>query len=445
MIARANRRPNEVQMIRRFAAIAVAAVIAGCSGGQIAEQQVYYTNRMGQRVEELAMTTARADQAAVALKNGRVLVCGGTSNGDVGGVLSSAEIYDPVAHTFTATVPMTVARMGQTATLLNDGRVLIAGGARNIGFRAELSSTELYDPVAGTFAPTGSMNVPREGHTATLLRDGRVLVAGGSDNGTHTLESAEVYDPVTGQWTRTGNMTVPREAQAAVRMGSGKVLIAGGGRGDMPGGYIAYQNAEIFDPATGRFTAVTAPMVSDRVGAGAVLLNDGRVLIAGGKSGKMIIREMGPGLNFLTPLDTAEVFDPETSSFIAVGNMREAHYLPTLTKLRDGTVLVIGGWKMEGPVVVGMRDAEIFEPYGDRFVTVGPTHVARLDSTATLLTDGEVLVAGGFDAQGYVSAAVEFFDPALHRFEVHSAAPPPAASAPLKAPGGEGSTAMPPM
>jgi Kelch motif len=437
-------------MIRRFAAIAVAAALAGCSGGQIAEQPAYYTNRLGQRVEELAMTTPRADQAAVALKDGRVLICGGTSNGDVGGVLSSAEIYDPVAHTFDVTAPMTVPRMGQTATLLKDGRVLVAGGAQNVGFRAELSSTELYDPAAGTFTATGSMNVPREGHTATLLRDGRVLVAGGSDNGTNTLDSAEIYDPVSGQWTRTGNMTVPREAQVAVLMRNGRVLIAGGGRGDMPGGYIAYQNAEIFNPATGQFTAVVAPMISDRVGAGAVLLDDGRVLIAGGKSGKMIIREMGPGLNFLTPLASAEVFDPETSSFIAVGNMREAHYLPTLTKLRDATVLVIGGWKMEGPVVVGMRDAEIFEPYGDRFVTVGPTHVARLDSTATLLTDGEVLVAGGFDSQGYVTAAVEFFDPALHRFVVRSAGAPPAASArsavpPSTVPSGAVSTGAPPM
>ena len=150
------------------------------------------------------------------------------------------------------------------------------------------------------------MNVPREGHTATLLRDGRVLVAGGSDHGTHTLHSAVVYDPATGQWTRAGNMTVPREAQVAVLMGSGKVLIAGGGRGDMPGGYIAFQNAEIFDPASGRFTAVKAPMVSDRVGAGAVLLNDGRVLIAGGHS------------------SNADVYDPVSGIFEMTTPMRVA-------------------------------------------------------------------------------------------------------------------------
>jgi Galactose oxidase, central domain/Kelch motif len=419
-----DRAPLEAHMkptYRRLAAFMIAASLTGCAGGGIAEQPVYYTNLRGQRVAELQMTTPRADAAAVALRDGRVLICGGTVSGAVGGVLSSAEIYDPAARTFTPTGSMTVAREGETATLLSDGRVLVAGGARNIGFRAELASAELYDPATGAFTATGSMHTAREGHTATLLRDGRVLVAGGSDNGVHTLSSAEIYDPASGGWTRAGDMTQPREAQVAVRMNSGKVLIAGGGRGDVPGGYIAYQTAEIYEPAAGIFTAVSANMNSDRVGAGAVLLDDGRVLIAGGKSSKMILNELGPNLMSLTPLRTAEVFDPETSTFIKVGDMREPHYLPTMTRLRDGGVLVVGGWRMEGPLIVGMRDAEIFEPYAGRFVTVGPTHVARLENTATILPDGEVLIAGGIDGRSNITAAVEFFDPARHGFVVRAA------------------------
>jgi hypothetical protein len=424
---------------RRISAILLAASLAGCTGGAITEHPVYYTNARGQRVAELQMTTPRADAAAVALKDGRVLICGGTVSGNVGGVLSSAEIYDPAAHTFTPTGSMTAAREGATATLLNDGRVLVAGGAQNIGFRAELASAELYDPAAGAFTATGSMHTAREGHTATLLRDGRVLVAGGSDNGVHTLSSAEIYDPSSGAWTGAGDMTQPREAQVAVRLKSGKVLIAGGGRGDVPGGYVAYQTAEIYDPAAGIFTALSARMNLDRVGAGAVLLGDGRVLIAGGKSSKMILNELGPNLISLTPLKSAEVYDPESSSFIRVGDMREPHYLPTLTRLRDGTVLVVGGWRMQGPLVIGMRDAEIFEPNAAGFVKVGLTHVARLENTATILPDGDVLIAGGIDGRSNITASVEFYDPVHQGFAILSAGTATSEAPPAR------STQAPPM
>ena len=165
----------------------IAAAIAACAGGGVTETPpVFLTSPQGNRVEALAMTTARANAAAIRLRDGRVLICGGTATGQVGGVLSSAELYDPAARTFTPTGSMTVPRAGQTITMLRDGRVLLTGGVQNVGFRSELSSAEIYDPAAGTFSATGSMSVPREGHTATMLRDGSVLVAGGSDNGIHT-------------------------------------------------------------------------------------------------------------------------------------------------------------------------------------------------------------------------------------------------------------------
>src|SRR5215469_11351042 len=161
---------------------ALAVLGAGCSSAGITETPVYVSNPQGQRVLALSMATPRADAAAVKLLNGKVLVCGGTSTGLVGGVLNSAELYNPATETFEPTGSMNDPRQGQTITLLRDGRVLVAGGARNIGYRAELSSAEIYDPESGAFSPTGSMSVPREGHTATLLNDGRVLIAGGSDN-----------------------------------------------------------------------------------------------------------------------------------------------------------------------------------------------------------------------------------------------------------------------
>ena len=397
-------------------------LLVSCAGGEIAEQPTYVTNQQGQRVEEMTMTTPRADQSAAALQDGRVLIAGGTTNANVGGVTSSAEIYDPNAQSFTATGSMTVARQGATATVLNDGRVLLAGGVQNIGFRAELSSAELYDPVAGTFTATGSMQTPREGHTATLLRDGRVLVAGGSDNGVHTLDSAEIYDPRSGAWHFAGHMTVPRVAHVAVLLGSGQVLIAGGGRGDMPGGYIVYQNAETYSPELKQFNRVPARMNSDRVGAGALLLSDGRALIVGGKSGK-VLTSFGPGtlnLNSLAPLNTAETYDPESGSFVLTGNLQAPHYLPRLVKLQDGNVLVTSGWKIQGPVVVGMADAEVFLPSTNGFSEVPPMHVARLQNSSTLLADGNVLVAGGVDGNSLVTASVEFYDSRAHRFVVRS-------------------------
>jgi Kelch motif/Galactose oxidase, central domain len=419
------RRTAIVAQIAATAAIA----LAGCAGADIAEMPVTYTNRAGEQIVELAMTTPRENHAAVALKDGRVLISGGSMTAVIGGTLASAELYDPAAHTFLPTAAMPGPRMGHTATLLNDGRVLITGGVSNVGFRAELASAEIYDPSRATFTPTGAMSTPREGHTATLLSDGRVLVAGGSDNGTHALDSAEIYDPVTGRWTPTGTMTVPREAHVAVRLRSRKVLIAGGGRGDMPGGYIAYQSAEIYDPVSGTFSKVAAPMKRDRVGAAALLLHDGRPLIVSGKSGKMLTGPGAGNLASFTPLRSAELYDPELGTFTETAPMREPHYLATATRLDNGDVLVTGGWRMQGAVVGGMEDAEVFEPRDDRWFAVGRLHTPRLLNTATLLPGGEVLVAGGMDAQGQVTATVEFYDPTQHRF-IRRSAPPPTASAP---------------
>jgi hypothetical protein len=394
----------------------VAAAISACAGGgTTATPPVFLTNPQGNRVEALAMTTPRANAAAIRLRDGRVLICGGTATGEVGGVLSSAELYDPVARTFMPTGSMTVPRAGQTITMLRDGRVLLTGGVQNAGFRSQLSSAEIYDPSAGTFSATGSMSTPREGDTATMLRDGRVLIVGGSANGVQTLSSAEIYDPSSGTFSRTGHLNQPRVAHVAALLGTGKVLIAGGGRGGMPGGYISYDTAEMYDPATRSFTAMHAHMKSDRVGAAAIKLNDGRVLIVGGKSGRIMTSRLR-NLSSLTPLNTAEIFDPESGTFIKTGDMSAPHYLATATMLNNGDVLVVGGWTIRGPLVVGMRDAELYRPETNLFSHVGPTNVARLTNTATLLNDGEVLIAGGVADKALITAAVEFYSPKQHRF-----------------------------
>jgi hypothetical protein len=387
----------------------LAMALAGCTEPIGESHQPLPLRAVGARL--LTMTTPRALHTAVLLHDGRVLICGGTSDANIGGVLASAEIYDPVAGTFTPTGSMKVARQGHTATVLSNGQVLVAGGSQNIGFRSELASAEIYDPNAGTFREIGAMTTPREGHAATLLRNGRVLITGGSPNGISTTSTAEMYDPRTGSFTAIGLMGVPREAHSATLLRNGKVLIAGGGRGGMPGGYIAYATAEIFDPASNTFSTLAAQMTVDRVGLAAAPLDDGRVLLAGGKSGKILSPFGGGNLLSLTPLDTAEVFDPESNSFRAVGKMQVTHYLGVATKLNNGMVLIAGGWTATGGTIGGQRFADLFDPSLNNFSGGGNLHVARFNQTSTLLPNGDVMVAGGLDADSNVTSTVEFFAP----------------------------------
>jgi hypothetical protein len=406
----------------------IATLLSACAGGGGNQAPpVYIPTPQGTRVEALAMTTPRANAAAIRLRDGRILICGGTTTGEIGGVTASAELYDPVAQTFTRTGSMTAPRTGQTITMLQDGRVLLTGGDKNAGYRSQLASAEIYDPKSGTFSVTGSMSTPREGHTATMLRDGRVLVAGGSPNGIQATTSAEIYDPRTGAFSSTGHLHQPRVAHVAALLGSGKVLIAGGGRGGRPGGYISYDTAEVYDPSTRKFTTIAAHMKDDRVGAAAVKLDDGRVLIVGGKSGKILVGMRT--LASMAPLATAEIYDPESDSFFKTDNMSSPHYLPTATKLNDGNVLVVGGWLVQGPIVVGMRDAEVYQSESNIFTRVGRTNVPRLTNTATLLNDGEVLIAGGVAENAQITGAVEFYSPRTHQFamlpETGAASPAP--------------------
>ena len=168
-----------------------------------------------------SMGTARTGHTATLLQSGKVLVAGG-SDGSV--YLSSAELYDPATGTWTSTGSLADARGNHTATLLPSGKVLVAGGLGS-GF-TYLSSTELYDPASGMWTATGSLGTARWGHTATLLPSGKVLVAGGFNAG--SLSSAELYDPASGTWTATGSMSTPRYGHTATLLPSGKVLVAGG-------------------------------------------------------------------------------------------------------------------------------------------------------------------------------------------------------------------------
>jgi hypothetical protein len=214
------------------------------------------------------------------LKSGKVLIVGGwTGRYDLRG---SAEIYDPAANTFTPTGNLVIERAGSTATLLADGRVLVAGGED----RQEnaIASAEIYDPATGKFSATGSMANPRGAHTATAQKDGRVLIVGGGSGhypSQNVYRSAELFDPATGKFSSAGQMSVGRHKHAAILLRSGRVLILGGS--DNRDWHGEYASAEIYDPASGTF-AVTGRMNTSRfkLPAAVALLPSGRVLVAGG-------------------------------------------------------------------------------------------------------------------------------------------------------------------
>jgi hypothetical protein len=288
--------------------------------------------------------------------------------------------------------PMLEPRSGQTATLLPDGKVLIAGGMRrNQDF---YKSSELYDPATGKFQATGEMSVGRVGHIAALLRSGKVLIAGGwvGQGGT---DSAELYDPATGKFTVIAKMTVRRGRPSATVLTDGDVLIAGGeGRTNE-----SLASAEIFHVNTFSFQA-TGSMHHARVSHTATLLNDGHVLIAGGYAGDVS--------------SSAEVYDPKTDSFTETGSLGTARCKHTAGLLPDGRVLIAGGSDSRG-WSGNLSSAEIFDPHTGKFTTASSMNDSRfkLPDEAVQLASGKLLVAGG-------SREVEVFDPATGKFDVAS-------------------------
>jgi hypothetical protein len=252
-----------------------------------------------------SMTAARYNFGATLLNDDTVLLTGGYN----GAFLSTAEVYHPLSNIFTLTTgAMTVARQGHASTLLPNGKVLITGGCNNSGSEANCnqfySSAELYDPASGKFTSTGSMMAPRINHTATLLPDGRVLIAGGTD-GTSPLSSAEIYDPATGVFSQTGSLGTVRIGPTATILQDGKILLAGG-HGDQ-----YWASAEIFDPAKGVFKSVSSSMSAPRYLHSATILNDGRVLLAGGQNTLPLVFDTNNQI--LTDIVSPNIYFPPNS------------------------------------------------------------------------------------------------------------------------------------
>jgi hypothetical protein len=329
-----------------------------------------------------SLQTQRFEHTATLLTTGKVLVVGGLSRDSFSfsGTLASAELYDSSSGSFSSSAgTLNTARFGQTATLLSDGRVLLAGGTDVSG--TVLASAELYNPSSDTFSLAASdMQSSREGHTATLLNDGsgKVLITGGRDASGTFLASAELFDPKSNTFSATtGSMQSARQGHTATLLKTGKVLIAGGS--DAAG---ELDTAELYDPATETFTPTTMNMNAARADHTATLLQDGRVLIVGGGS--------------------AEIYDPSADTFTSIGSLPfpagQAAFTAVLRN--DGTVLISGGVAKilrRGclPLRESVDSSLLYDPASGSFTQTGNLSPARANHTATLLPNGQVLIVGG--------------------------------------------------
>ncbi len=302
---------------------------------------------------------------------------------------------------WTTTGAMTTRRWVHTATLLDDGRVLATGGRASQGGPA-LATAELYDPKSGTWSPTGSLSVDRFAHTATRLPDGRVLIAGGFSAGLTTndqpnLDTAEIYDPATGRFTPTAPMATRRALHLAILLPSGKVLVAGGRTCTGPppvacNSTFTTTTSELFDPATGTWTPTGSLSVPHHT-AGITLLRDGRALLPGGfptGTGDLVV----------------EAYDPALGTWAVLEPLRVA-------RARGGATLLPGGRVLVGPGFPNTDTAEVYDPASGQWdLPTRTPSLGRFNASFTALPNGTVLVAGG-GSGGY---SADIFDPATNEW-----------------------------
>lgn len=321
-------RPMKTLAVKMSVALAVVGSLVGVGQGSAFPDVV----NPGSWIPVGRLSVARFDHISTLMSNGSVLVSGGRTTV----ALASAEVISPVTMRSTPTGSMATPRWRHTATALPNGKVLVAGGFTSPygpGANAQpvTDTAELYDPATGTFTPTGSLNTRRALATAILLDNGKVLVAGGRGcnaapptacNFTFRLSSAELYDPATGTWTPTGSMTSDRHTTASARLPDGRILV--------PAGFTSAGNGfngDVYDPATGTWSA-TSNLNESRARQGAALLPDGRVLVTAGFPGRA----------------TSEAYDAAANTWTLTGNVLEAgRFNYSYATLPNGYVLMGGG------------------------------------------------------------------------------------------------------
>ncbi len=312
-----------------------------------------------------SLKATRSVHTATLLNDGTVLVAGGMDNGQ--SPLKSAEIFNPETNSFQTIPDMKTPRVGHIAVLLKTGNVLIAGGFDS---RKPTASAEIFDAKTKTFKAVENMKIARGGHVGTLLPDGKVLISG-SETGEKEIE---IFDEKTGSFSIAGKMSVSRLAHTATLLENGKVLIAGGSYD-----HRLTKNAEIYDPVSNKFTA-TEEMPVPRHKHAAILLDNGNVLLVGGSDEK----------DWNGQYANALIYETKKGKFRALDNMNASRFkiASAVTRLPNGNVLISGA----------NDQAEIFDSKKESFTPVsGKMDDPRFYTTATTLKDGRVLIIGGYD------------------------------------------------
>lgn len=328
---------------------------------------------------------ARFEDTATLVSPGNVLLAGGSG--------TTTELYDPVVGTWSTVGEMSSIHSFGAAVLLLGGKVLLTGGSS--------TNSEIFDPATKTWSLTGGLNTPRIFHTATILGSGKVLVAAGSADGFHGLISAELYDPTTEVWTTTGSMQHARFRHSATLLPDGRVLVAGGQDLGGFGGVttLILNSVEIYDPTTGKWTSAQS-LSTARYRHTATLMPNGQVLVVGGYYNGF--------------LPTSELFDPIANTWTLTGNLNFARDSHTATLLANGKVLVTGGVGMDTNYhSFQLASAELYDPSSGTWSMTSSLNTGRYFHTATLLPDGQrVLITGGGNYNsGAVFSTAELYVP----------------------------------
>lgn len=316
---------------------------------QYLKTAVLYNPANGTWANTGSLTQARTRHTATELNDGRVLVTGGLYYSTTNQVANTAAIYNPATGLWTTTGSMGTARYWHTATLLNDGKVLVVGGSNDTNNSANsINSAEVFDPAKNTWANVAAMATARAYHTATLLNTGKVLVTGGQNSANGTLADALVYDPTSNTWSSVGVMSNARVFHSATMLNDGKILITGGSKSlDVS---LPLQN-ELYNPfSTGTvyWSVPTAKLLSGRYSHTATMLYTGKILVAGGVSNATF------GVELHDP-----IFGTTWKQTPPMSSVRYAH---TATLLLTGKVLVTGGYYYDSTNHY-LSSAELYTPY----------------------------------------------------------------------------------
>lgn len=343
-----------------------------------------------------AMSSARYSHTATLLLDGKVLVAGGK---DSVGALKTVGLYDPIMNTWSAASDMAGSRYAHSASLLQNGKVLVVGGRNDTD---ALAATELYNPATNTWFPGPVLDNARSAHTATLLSDGTVLVIGGKNSAGEALNSVVLYTPAVsgpGTWTAKTNLTTARYAHTATLLPDGKVLVVGGKNtaGD------SLTDVTIYDPGTNLWANDALDLTEARADHTTVLLRTGKVLVAGGES-----KELVGETSTIVYRNTSVLYDPAANTWTATaGPMNATRSKHTATLTPVGSLLVVGGLNEVG--VLG--NAESYDPIADAWSDAGNLSGIRQFHTTILLPFGDVLVLGGYNGADPLNT-VDLFRPA---------------------------------